>query len=124
MYQQGGQQFMDELHHQQLRTGQLKDITSRLEKIESRRHSFDTLTDQLSVSNLYQTAPNNSVSSKQQAQLNHHLQEPKPSLSMGSSRRSSPSRRTSPKHKPSLSMDSAGGLYVKNDYLLLFLDTD
>ncbi|CAM6027395.1 unnamed protein product [Sphagnum balticum] len=50
MYRQGGQQFMDELHHQQLRTGQLKDITSRLEKVESKRHSFDTLTDQLSFS--------------------------------------------------------------------------
>ncbi|CAM6027387.1 unnamed protein product, partial [Sphagnum balticum] len=83
MYRQGGQQFMDELHHQQLQTEQLKDITSRLEKVESKRQSFHPLTDQLSVSNLYQTAPNNSASSKQQAQLNHHLQEPKSSLSLG-----------------------------------------
>ncbi|KAG6556657.1 hypothetical protein Mapa_001598 [Marchantia paleacea] len=46
MFRQGGSQFRDELQRHQLRPAQLKDITSRFEKIEPVRPSFERLASQ------------------------------------------------------------------------------
>ncbi|CAM6093819.1 unnamed protein product [Calypogeia fissa] len=97
MYRQGGCQFRDELHGHHLRSAQLKDITSRFDKIEPVGSTFETMRKQLGLTN--------SLSATGQ----FGLPEPKPFVPVTTVRRSIPKLKGVASDTSSVGGDSDAG---------------